>query len=198
MNPFSPHFWMKRMSRMRKMLLQEKPDVICFQEMRWPATLYIPRDYFRVSGDTSHPIYLKRNSSEIIDYMDRGTESFMSSVSIFCHDGGDWLVLYNVHLSCNDAVREEQLEFLSLCTKYRQHVLICGDFNATQDWVMPNFSSYLHALNNKNIETYTNLETGEGACIDHFIGNVDKKWCLVYNGTRVGYYSDHYPVILKI
>lgn len=58
MDPFSPHFWMKRMSKMRKMLKEEEPDVIFFQELSFPASLYIPKGYKRISdGATSHPIY---------------------------------------------------------------------------------------------------------------------------------------------
>ena len=46
---------------MERMIEDVNPDVICFQEMLFPATRYVPDGYKRVSGlNVSHPIFVRK------------------------------------------------------------------------------------------------------------------------------------------
>lgn len=54
-------YWRTRMAAMEQMILDVDPDIICFQEMLFPATRYVPRGYRRVSGvNISHPIFVRK------------------------------------------------------------------------------------------------------------------------------------------
>lgn len=49
------------MEAMERMIEDVNPDIICFQELMYPATRYVPRGYRRVSWmNISHPIYVRK------------------------------------------------------------------------------------------------------------------------------------------
>lgn len=44
----SPRWWRRRMGRIRRFITDEAPDVLCLQELSFPANLWIPKGYRRV------------------------------------------------------------------------------------------------------------------------------------------------------
>ena len=55
----SPRHWRKRMERIRRFIADEAPDVLCLQELSFPANLWIPKGYRRVGLSASHHIYVR-------------------------------------------------------------------------------------------------------------------------------------------
>ena len=54
-------YWRSRMQAMYRMILAQEPDVICFQELWFPASRYIPKHYRKVFGTgLEHPIYVRK------------------------------------------------------------------------------------------------------------------------------------------
>lgn len=56
----SPRWWRRRMERIRRFITDEAPDVLCLQELSFPANLWIPKGYRRVGLSASHHIYVRR------------------------------------------------------------------------------------------------------------------------------------------
>lgn len=56
----SPRWWRRRMERIRRFITDENPDVLCLQELSFPANLWIPKGYRRVGLSASHHIYVRR------------------------------------------------------------------------------------------------------------------------------------------
>lgn len=183
---------------MRRMLKEEEPDVICFQEMRWPATFYIPKEYKCTNEErTAHPIYVRK--SDTLINTTASSNSFASNFEVIRRYDEGWLFILNAHLSCDDEKRIEQLQILHDVTKaWGKHhrLLICGDFNATPGNVMPYFP-HLKLLS-QDICTYESFETGAGACIDHFIGNIEGRYVYIDEDSWGNGMSDHYPIMIEI
>ena len=56
----SERFWVKRMERVRSFILEQDPDVLCLQELSFPANLWVPKGYRRVGLSISHHIYVRK------------------------------------------------------------------------------------------------------------------------------------------
>lgn len=62
LNKKLPTYWITRAKGIKKLIESEDPDIILFQEMTFPMTLYIPKGYKKATGlSISHHIYCRKN-----------------------------------------------------------------------------------------------------------------------------------------
>lgn len=113
-------YWKDRMKAMHKMLLEQSPDVICFQELWFPMNLYIPKEYHKVFGTgLEHPLYVKKG----LKVKRRKFRIFWSMATV------EGLPIYSVHGNWDPKLYNKIL--LSL-QKERYNVgasVFAGDFN---------------------------------------------------------------------
>ena len=196
LNPWSPYFWMKRMAAMRRMIKDENPEVICFQELSWPASLYVPTRYRNliVDGSTSHPIYARQD----IDAFDGLHNSFYSWAKVKQDNG--WVNIYSAHLSSNsDEKRIKQLNKIADKTKLENRTIVCGDFNAISDWIKPYLPDLTLLNGNIDNDTFKKFDGSTAARIDHFFGRgVTGIAYDIINNYGAERMSDHYPVVLNV
>ena len=203
----SPYYWKKRMEAMKKMIADNNPDVICFQELSFPACNYIPKGYKRVGLMINHPIYVRKdtttkNNSWGIHY---------SKTNVYL-DASHSVRVINVHSHWNENVIKKTMEDIhnEFSESTKHPVIACGDFNnfiEQIDEICENsfgekYTCVREYLKMKKEDTFQNFtkESSHGE-IDFFFTthnylSVDFK--IIKNGYGVDKISDHYPIVLQI
>ena len=186
----SDTFWKKRMERMRDMINRECPDIICFQEMNFPATCYIPSNYRRVGISASHSIFVKKG----ISTSNHKFKIFYEYCKI-----ADKFYLFNVHTRWEENVAKNTFSNISSDCVGKK-AIICGDMNATLEDVRKNGLkgvSVREELGLEPVDTFQNYtkeyQHGE---IDHFI-TVNMGKVSSYKVIEDYSMSDHRPVMIE-
>ena len=185
----SENYWKSRMKKMEQMITELNPDVLCFQEFMFPATLYVPSNYKKVNPlSIHHHIYVKKGvktaDNKFLIHMDAATIKM----------GG--LRVINVHSHWNqDIIKKNCEQIEELANKYTQ-VVSCGDFNNFEDAI--NLPTLTHVPLENEQDTFINFTrpTESHGIIDHFYVNGIKgpKARVV---TEYGTLSDHFPILLE-
>lgn len=190
----SPYYWRKRMEAMNAMIEHIHPDVICLQEMSFPANLYIPREYRKCGLLTaSHHIYCRRG-------MKVGRTGYRIHWN-YAEIGGTTVI-------CVHGTWKQKMEKICrriLHFKRGRKCVIAGDFNINLrkcwDYGFP-FSARSMTYADE-IETFRNfsrpdLSNGE---IDHVffsgLGYVES-YAVIRHGYGAERISDHYPVVVEL
>lgn len=181
-------YWKNRMKKMKDMIIDLDPDIICFQELMFPATLYVPKGYKRVNVSIQHPIYIKKG-------MTASNHIFKIHMDAATINGSYRVISVHSHWNQNILKRnEEQIRELS---KGYDKVIACGDFNNDEQQI----GLYPHLERVPMIEekdTFVNFNrpTESHGIIDHFYvrGLENPSACVLYEYGKV---SDHYPILLE-
>lgn len=194
----SDWYWRKRMKRIRELIKEENPDVLCLQELSFPANLYIPREYRRVGFSASHHIYVKRRAFKVrrARFHFRWNKAEIKPVG-----GREWLNLICVHLHWNAAILERNMAQIDALAKKCEErgipTIACGDFNNGRDKIA--VLTDLHVMLDP-MPTHHNPATGAVGWIDHFAVTpvyslLTANLSVIRSNTAL---SDHNPLALTI
>jgi exonuclease III len=184
------------MKKMKQMIEDEDPDIICFQELICPATCYIPSGYKKVGISAHHQMYIKKSS---------GIKARKHEFHIFyeCADitlpNGETFKLFNVHPRWEEKIARKV--FADIRKKMGNNsCILCGDFNANIEDATNNGLigvSARIALGNEKVDTFQNyIRDYQHDEIDHFIiyaYEFPKTHRVIEDYSM----SDHRPVIIE-
>lgn len=193
-DPASEVFWRTRMAAMERMIEDVDPDIICFQEMLFPATGYVPHAYRRVAGiNVSHPIFIRRS----LEYSDFAQAVRWEACTV------DGIRIINVHTHWD---REIMLRTVENVNAQRTGCTVaCGDWNnglATLQEAGLQLESARVLLGIPETDTFANFTrpTESHGPIDHFFlrGLTPLAYRMVTDGYGCKKMSDHYPIVLTV
>lgn len=179
-NRFSPYYWKRRMKMIREFLLREDPDVICLQELSFPASLYIPWKYRRLGISASHHTYVRRGI---------GGHALWFSIH---HNGAvvNGVRIINVHGTWKSCM---QKVWMTLKRRISGKTIIVGDFNQTRSDVAQN--PFRPVGNSDYTATFRNYMHGNEYDPDHcVVCGVDAHVHIYDDDFRM---SDHLPLIVE-
>lgn len=195
--PSSEKYWKTRMEKMKDLINEEKPDILCFQEMMFPATCFIPKGYKRVGLSVSHSIFVRKSSK--IKAKHHRFRIFFEYTDIISKEFGDFR-LFNVHTRWEEKVAKKT--FSNIIEKMgKKKCILCGDFNSSIEGVRKNGLtagfSVREELGLEKKDTFQNYTREyQHAEIDHFIiQDVQVPSCFkIINSYEM---SDHKPIIIE-
>ena len=165
-------YWKKRMARMEELISRENPDIICFQEMMFPATCYIPSGYKRVGISAHHSIFIKKNAG--IKTRNHKFKIFYEYVDMDIQGFGEFK-LFNVHPRWEENLAQKTFADLNNDIGDYRKCIVCGDFNANLEDARKNGlvgTSVREALGIEKKDTFQNYtKEYQHDEIDHFILN---------------------------
>ena len=187
-------FWRTRMAAMERMIGDLDPDVLCFQEMLFPATRYVPDGYRRVGAvNISHPIFVRKGLAV------RDPELALRWEA--CTVNGVRII--NVHSSWDREITQRTVEQVNAQLTGRD--VACGDWNvrlaALQNAGLQMESARVR-LGLPEEDTFANFTRPleSHGPIDHFFvrGLAPLSYRLVTESYGCSKMSDHYPMLLEI
>lgn len=184
----SPYFWKDRMEVMEEMIRRERPDVMCLQELIFPATMFIPEDYRRVGFSISHHIYVRKDlKAKAGKFRIHWNSAMVEGVKVICVHG-HW----------------KKCKCADLCADLREEMvgpsIAMGDFNVPAGTLMAHGMpwSSRRVLGMDPVDTFQNFTKPEShGEIDHsfMIGMRPKAYGVLRGGpVRM---SDHYPIVVE-
>lgn len=194
---YPSYYWKHRMEMMHDMIKQVNPDIICVQELVFPATLYIPKGYYRVGLSISHHIYIRD------EYKWRNHKFRIHEEMAEIYAGTQSYCIVNVHSSWKrkifDKTINKILHWFWASPIMPYHCIACGDFNTPPKNVhgMPTISGgqTFVSFNGKDKGTPYN-------CVDYFVVgarlHTSQKCKVVTKKYGDGYISDHYPIYMDV
>lgn len=187
-------YWRKRMAAMERMIEDVDPDVLCFQEMLFPATRYVPRGYRRVSAlNISHPIFVRKG----LGVSDHSLAMRWEACTV------EGVRIINVHSSWDKEVTERTVEQVNAqltgCT------VACGDWNVrlaalqSAGLQLQSARVLLGLPEEDTFANFTRPQESHGP-IDHFFlcGLTPLRYRLITDSYGSAKMSDHYPLLLDI
>ena len=200
LNPFSHNFWVWRYRRIRRFIQLTQPDVILFQELSFPASLFIPRPYRKVPCKrTSHPVYLntdklRMRSAKVVaqtsHYLYLLLVDAIGRTTHIVNVHGTWIANEAVAMLHHiDELIEPKWIQPRLC-------VIAGDFNITPGDVKRLCNARIYNTCLVKHPTYTVPANGAEVILDHAYTNVGETVCWpAYIGWEIR--SDHVPVFIQ-
>lgn len=203
-------YWKTRMDCISKFIVQESPDIICFQELSYPATKYLPNGYKRIGLTVSHPIYVKKDKFQILKHCFKIHLDY-AKLKI----NNTYYHIINVHSHWNKDILKKNCKQINNIisdidvNSKRNKIIICGDWNNEYETLIDkNISGNLFDniyLHKNNEYTFLNFKTGKQAEIDFFATrNVNSGKIKVWdknifdaNGELITIMSDHNPLTLE-
>ena len=187
-------FWRVRMEAMERMITDLDPDIICFQEMLYPATRYVPNVYRRVGGlNISHPIFIRKSL----------THSWNSTAIYWSACDVEGVRIINVHSRWERGVTLRVAGQVNSLLTGRD--LACGDWNVFLGSLKEaglNMSSARELLNIPEEDTFANFSrpTESHGAIDHFFVNgvTPLSYRMITDPYGCSKMSDHFPILLDI
>lgn len=179
----SERFWVKRMERVRSFILERAPDVLCLQELSFPANLWIPWKYHRVGLSASHHIYVRKGVKARPLWFSMHHNAAVA----------DGVRVINVHGTWRKCM-EKVWERLRMETEKKPCVIV-GDFNHPAASVEKNLMA--RTAPKASGVTFRNYSTGAQGDIDHCAAfGIDVVSCEVFDDGFA--MSDHLPVVIHI
>ena len=181
-------YWKNRMKKMKWMINYLSPDVICFQELMFPANLYVPKDYKRFNISFHHPIYVHKS----IPIKNHVFKIHLDAVTIY-----DTVRIINVHSHWNQNILEKNCKQIreDFIHSGNSFAIICGDFNNTEDCIKLDWADRVPFENEQDTFINWNRPEESHGIIDHFyVFGFDSEAEIV---TEYGKISDHYPILLN-
>lgn len=192
----SEYYWKTRMSAVGSMIEDTNPDVICFQELVFPANLYIPSGYRRVNLSVSHPIYVRKG----IKTSHHKFRVFFDSVNI------EQYQIINVHGRWEAKITDRIVNSL-LKASQGKSTIICGDFNNGSKDLMDrgfpeNVRTILGIEHQPTFYHFTKPPIPDyDAEVDHFFclhTIVPKSFRVITENYGCKRMSDHLPILMEI
>lgn len=187
-------FWRTRMAAMERMIEELDPDVLCFQEMLFPATTYVPDGYKRVGVvNISHPIFIRKS----LEAKDSDTAVRWSACTV------NGVRIINVHSSWDGEITQRTVEQVN--AQLTGCDVACGDWNvrlaALQKAGLEMVSArvLLDVPEDDTFANFTRPQESHGP-IDHFFvrGLTPVSYQLIKDSYGCLKMSDHYPLLLDV
>lgn len=193
-DPGSEVFWRTRMAAMERMIEDVDPDIICFQELLFPATNYVPHGYKRAPGiNVSHPIYIRKSLTFKKYTLEARWEA--------CTVAG--IRIINVHTHWNRDILLRTVAQVN--AQLTGCDLACGDWNnelAILQEAGLRMQSARVLLGVPETDTFFNFTrpTESHGPIDHFFiqGLTPLSYRMVTDAYGCAKISDHYPIVLTV
>lgn len=182
-----PNNWITRMKNIRWLINYLRPDILCFQELSFPANLFIPNDYKRINISFSHPIYVHKR----VRVSNHKFKVFFDAVTIY-----DTVRIINVHSRWESEIIEKTCKQITkdFQDSGKHFAIICGDFNNPKECIKLDWANRVPF--NEEVDTFINWNRPEEShgVIDHF-------YTVGFDGeaeviTDYGIVSDHFPILL--
>jgi len=179
-------YWKNRMKKMRDMINDLHPDIICFQELMFPANCYVPKDYKRVNISINHPIYVHKS----IPTKNHKFKIHLDAVTVY-----NTVRIIDVHSHWNQDIIKKNCEQIKEDFRHsgNNFCIVCGDFNNTPDTIY--LDGFKRIPFEEEKDTFINWNRPEEShgIIDHF-------YVFGFDGTakvitEYGKISDHYPIL---
>lgn len=191
-------YWRKRMAEIRNLIIAQDPDVLCLQELSFPADRYIPKGYRRVGMTASHPIYVRKGTKT------RRHRFYIHFDAVDALIAERWVTIINVHLHWNKAILALAMRQINnrieSALERGNEIIICGDFNNGYKTIYASLpqKELLHFAGDG--PTFRNKNTGAEGYIDYFFASLGLKGAarnlgFTRNGTPL---SDHQPITYTI
>lgn len=190
----SDDYWRKRMAAMERMIWDVDPDVICLQEMLFPATRYVPSGYRRVSTlNISHPIYVRKG----LGYSGHSLAMRWEACTV------EGIRIVNVHSSWDAEITQRTVEQVN--AQLTGCDVACGDWNVGLEALqnaglqMESARVLLGIPEEDTFANFTRPLESHGP-IDHFFlkGLVPVSYQMITDGYGCARMSDHYPILLEV
>ena len=188
-------FWRTRMAAMERMIEELDPDVLCFQEMLFPATTYVPDGYKRVGVvNISHPIFIRKS----LEATDSDTAVRWSACTV------NGVRIINVHSSWDSEITARTVEQVN--AQLTGCDVACGDWNvrlaSLQNAGLEMLSARALLDVPEDEDTFANFTRPQESHgpIDHFFvrGLTPVSYQLIKDSYGCLKMSDHYPLLLDI
>ena len=189
-----PTYWKKRAIAISDLIRRENPDVILFQEMIFPMTLFIPREYKRATWfSVSHHVYCKREFRVLRRewHMHWAKAIIMKPDYLYC------TAFYSVHSHWDRKVYKkvsDQLVKDSTADGAPHRTIMGGDWNTEPESMLRLMRPLkLRCTGLLTFQNWTKPESrGE---LDYFAVN----GVTTEGATRLtDFVSDHYAVVLEL
>lgn len=190
-------FWRTRMEAMERMIEDLDPDILCFQEMLFPATRYVPEGYRRVSGgvNISHPIFIRRG----VKWQDHEVAVRWEACTV------EGVRIINVHSSWDGEITARTVEQVNAQLTDCGMALACGDWNVRLAALqkaglqMESARVLLGVPEDDTFENFTRPQESHGP-IDHFfvVGLQAVSYRMITDSYGCSKMSDHFPIVLDI
>lgn len=188
-------YWRNRARKMKHLIEKENPDVIFFQEMLFPMSLYIPKEYKKITLMTSHSIYVRKNRFKLLN-----TKWHLRFCSAKVKDKvtNQKYNLFCVHTHWNENIVKDTVNKLMKQMGNTDIISIAGgDWNNFPETITPLINSNLFLITGTS-ETFVNYTNEKSrGILDFFVSNINKFKNFSIASTDFSI-SDHLPVILQI
>ena len=192
----SEHWWVARYRAIHDYIKEQDPDVICLQEVWWPAK-YVLRlgklGYKKTGWGFSHPIYVRKSAK-----VSKRAVSIFSTMAIV-----DDVQYFSVHCRWEEKLFQKAMKWIDSKVVFCYPSVACGDFNRSDiSHIAYTLSrdSAREALKLEPQDTFANykrpeLSHGE---IDHFFCSYSLAYFKCLKSYEVGPsdLSDHRPIVL--
>lgn len=172
------------MKKIKSFIQSENPDILCLQELSFPASLYIPNGYKRIGISISHHIYVKKNISD----HSLGWHIFYNSACI------DDIIVTNVH----GTWKKYMNNVFNNLRHYRVNgSIIVGDFNKEESEVEENLGITVRdQLGIELKDTFSHYSKEQSYTPDHALmfGIKPKAYNVINDNYEM---SDHLPIIIE-
>lgn len=187
-NPKSEHYWPKRMKNLAALIEKEKPDILCLQELWWPASRYIPKNYKRIGISLSHHIYVRQYTHHPIFEPLKRIWRLRWRMVVFRVWGYYDCAIASVHLHWDKQILERNIKAMTKHILQPETYMLVGDWNNTAEKI-----SLRGEVSLPDEPTFRNFDTGDEYKID-----LAFEWGLLNVHGKIGpdIGSDHKPIII--
>ena len=190
-------FWRTRMEAMERMIEDLDPDILCFQEMLFPATRYVPDGYRRVSGgvNISHPIFVRKG----VKWQDHEVAVRWEACTV------EGVRIINVHSSWDGEITARTVEQVNEQLTDCEMAVACGAWNVRLAALqkaglqMESARELLGVPEDDTFANFTRPQESHGP-IDHFFvaGLQAVSYRMITDPYGCSKMSDHFPIVLDI
>ena len=193
----SEHWWVARYRAIHEYIKEQDPDVICLQEVWWPAK-YVLRlgklGYKKTGWGFSHPIYVRKRAK-----VSERAVSIFSTMAIV-----DEVQYFSVHAHWEEKKFSKAMAWIRE-HKWNREFVAAGDFNksatSVRDGLYPCLADSVRVLLGLKAEdTFVNYKrpTESHGEIDHFFCSYGSMYFKQIKSYEVGTgnLSDHRPIVL--
>lgn len=193
------NYWLKRARVMSRVVESLNVDVICFQEMWFPMSMFVPKGYRKVRGTGwEHPIYVRDGIGDVhkSSFHITWSSAVVNSVEVV-----------NVHTRWESRILKRTCEgIVNHCDESPYLSLLCGDFNnswgAVKGYLPKSFESVREVLDEPMKDTFEHFTKPKShGEIDLFVtdGVLVPLYYDVYLSSDGGIrFSDHCPVVVEV
>ena len=191
----SEHWWVARYRAIHDYIKEQNPDVICLQEVWWPAK-YVLRlgklGYKKTGWGFSHPIYVRKGAK-----VSKRAVSIFSTMAIV-----NEVQYFSVHCRWEEKLFQRAMKWICKQSVYDgKKRIAAGDFN-TSDIRKVEDATYLSSvrrmLEMESVDTFANYRRPEESHgeIDHFFTGCIHVPIIESYSVGPDDLSDHRPIVL--